>query len=42
VLHPYIPQLVLIGGVAMTQVQDLALGFIELQDVHLGPMLEPV
>ena len=36
VLHPYIPQLVLIVGIAMTQVQDHTLGFIEPHEVHLG------
>ena len=42
VLNPYIPQLVLIVGVAMTPVQDLALGFVELHEVHLSSLLEPV
>jgi len=42
VLHPYIPQLVLIAGVAMTQVQDPALGFVEPHEAHLGPLLEPI
>ena len=35
VLHPYIPQLVLIAGVATTQVQEPTLGCIEPHDVHL-------
>ena len=42
VLHPSIHQLVLIVGVAMAQVQDLALGFVEPHEVHLGPLLKPV
>jgi len=29
VLNPYIPQLVLLAGVATTQVQDLAVDFVE-------------
>lgn len=42
VLHPYIPQLVLIVDVATTRVQDLVLGFVESCDAHLGPLLRPV
>ena len=38
--HPYIPQLVLMVGVAMTQVQDLLLEFVELHEVHLDPLLK--
>jgi len=38
VLHPYILQLVLVVEVAMTQVQDLVLGFVEPREVHLGPV----
>jgi len=38
VLHPYIAQLVLIAGAAMTQVQDLALRFIEPLEIHLSPL----
>jgi len=34
------PLLVLIAGLAMTQVQDLALGFTEPHDDHLG-LLKP-
>ena len=41
-LPPYIPQLVLIVGVATTQVQDFALGFVEPHEVHLGSLLKPV
>ena len=36
------PQLVLIVGVAITQLQDLVLGFTQSQAVLLGPLLEPV
>ena len=39
VLHPYIPQLVLIVGVAMIHVQDLALGSVEPHEVYLGTLL---
>jgi len=42
VLHPYIPQLVLMAGIAMTQVQDLASAFVEPHKVLLGPLCEPV
>jgi len=35
VLHPYIPQLVLIAGVAITQVQDLVLGFIGPHEIKV-------
>lgn len=40
-LPPCIPQLVLIVEFALTQVQDLACGFVELHEVHLGPLLKP-
>jgi len=40
--HTYIPQLVLTVGVAMTQVQDPALAFVEPREALLGPLLEPV
>jgi len=40
-LSPFIPQLVLVIGVASTQVQDLAFEFDEPHKVHLGPLLEP-
>jgi len=40
VLYSYIPQLVLIVGVASTQVQDLALGYVEPHEVLLGPLLQ--
>ena len=41
VLYPYIPQFVLIVGVATTQVQDLAHGFVEPHKFHLGPLFKP-
>ena len=41
-LNPFIPQPVLIWGVALTQVQDLSLGIVELHEVHMGPLLEIV
>ena len=39
---PFIPQLVLLVDIALTQVQDLALGFIEPHEVLLGPLFKPV
>ncbi|KAK4816374.1 hypothetical protein QYF61_016278 [Mycteria americana] len=41
-LNPFIPQPVLIQGVAPAQVQDLALGLVEPPEVHMGPLLELV
>ncbi|KAK4815224.1 hypothetical protein QYF61_022871 [Mycteria americana] len=41
-LNPFIPQPVLIPGVAPTQVQDLTLGLVEPHEVHVGPLLELV
>ncbi|KAK4827281.1 hypothetical protein QYF61_016427 [Mycteria americana] len=41
-LNPFIPQPVLILGIAPTQVQDLALGLAEPHEVHMGPLLELV
>lgn len=41
-LNPFIPQPVLILGVAPTQVQDHALGPVEPQVVLMGPSLKPV
>ncbi|KAK4815543.1 hypothetical protein QYF61_003235 [Mycteria americana] len=41
-LNPFIPQPVLILGVAPTQVQDLALGLVEPPEVHMDPLLELV
>jgi len=42
VLYSYILQLVLTVGIAMTQVQSLALGFVQPRDVLLAPLLKPV
>ncbi|KAK4828888.1 hypothetical protein QYF61_001446 [Mycteria americana] len=39
-IHPLQPILIL--GIAPTQVQDLALGLVELHIVHIGPLLKPV
>ena len=41
-LNPFIPQPVLLLGVALTQVQDLVLGLVEPHEVHMGPLLELV
>ncbi|KAK4810921.1 hypothetical protein QYF61_013329 [Mycteria americana] len=41
-LNAFIPQPVLILGIALTQVQALALGLVELHEVHMGPLLKPV
>jgi len=41
-LDPFIPQPVLIVGVVLTQVQDLALGLVEPHEVHTGPLLKLV
>ena len=41
-LNPVIPQSVLTVGVAQPEVQDLALGHVELHEVHMGPLLQPV
>ena len=42
VLSPFIPQLVLLVDVALSQVQDLAFGFVDPHEVHLGPLLKPI
>jgi len=42
VLCSFILQLILVVGVVATQVQELAFGFVEPHEVHLGPLLEPV
>ncbi|KAK4822266.1 hypothetical protein QYF61_012105 [Mycteria americana] len=39
---PSSPKPVLIPGVALTHVQDLALGLVEPHEVHMGPLLELV
>ncbi|KAK4825808.1 hypothetical protein QYF61_002413 [Mycteria americana] len=41
-LNPFIPQPVLMVGVALTQVQDPALGLVEPPEVHMGPLLQLV
>jgi len=41
-LNPFIPQPVLIVGVALAQVQDSAPGLVEPPEVHTGPLLELV
>ena len=41
-LNPFILYLVLVVRVALTQVQDLTLGFVKPHEVHLGPLLKPV
>ncbi|KAK4827132.1 hypothetical protein QYF61_014526 [Mycteria americana] len=40
--NPFIPQPVLILGVAPTQVHDLAFGLVEPHEVHIGPLLKLV
>jgi len=39
-LNAFIPQPLLIAGVALTQMQDLALGLVEPHEIHTGPFLE--
>ena len=39
-LNPFIPQPVLILGIAPIQVQDLALGLVEPREVHTDPLLK--
>jgi len=41
-LSPFIPQPVLVVGVALTQMQDPALGLVEPHEVHTGPLLQLV
>jgi len=41
-LIPLIPQLVSIPGVALAQVQDLALSLVELHEVHMASLLKLV
>jgi len=41
-LNPFSAQPVFVLGIAPTQVQDLALGLVELHGVHMGPPLQPV
>jgi len=40
--HSFIPQTVLIAGVALTHVQDLVLDLVELLEFHTGPPLQLV
>ena len=40
-LNPFITQPVLMLGVALTMVQDLALSLVELREIYTGPLLEP-
>jgi len=40
--NPFPTQPVFVLGIALTQVQDLALGLVELQEVCSGPPLKPV
>ncbi|KAK4817082.1 hypothetical protein QYF61_027913 [Mycteria americana] len=40
-LNPFIPQSVLMPGVAPTQLQDLVLGLVELHEVCMGLFLKP-
>ncbi|KAK4824285.1 hypothetical protein QYF61_012845 [Mycteria americana] len=41
-LNPFIPQPVLIPGIALTQVQDPALGLVEPHEAHIVPLLQLV
>jgi len=41
-LKPFSAQPVSVLGIALTQVQDLLLGLVELHDVGMGPPLKPV
>ncbi|KAK4824932.1 hypothetical protein QYF61_021552 [Mycteria americana] len=41
-LNPFSAQPVFVLGIAPTHVQDLALGLVELHEVHTGPPLKPV
>ncbi|KAK4814406.1 hypothetical protein QYF61_018165 [Mycteria americana] len=41
-LNPFTPQPVLIPGVALTQMQDPALGLVEPHEVHMGLLLQLV
>lgn len=41
-LNPLIPQPVFVLGIVLTQMQDLALGPVELHEVHMGPTFQPV
>lgn len=41
-LSPFIPQPVFMFGIALTQVPDLVLGFVEIQEVFMDPPLRLV
>ena len=41
-LNPFIMQSLLIFEIALNQVQDLALGFVEFQKAHTIPHLKPI
>jgi len=41
-LNPFSAQPVLVLGIVLTQMQDLALGLVELHEVHTGPPLKAV
>ena len=41
-LKPFSARTVSVLGIAPTQVQDLALGLVDLQEVGMGPLLKPV
>ena len=41
-LNPFSTQPLFVIGIALTHVQDLALGLVEPHAVHAGPLLKPV
>jgi len=41
-LNPFSSQPVFVLGIALTHVQDLALGLVQLHRVHMGPLLKPL
>jgi len=41
-LNPFSTQSVFVLGITLTQVQDLALGRVELHEIFMGPLLKPV
>jgi len=41
-LHPFSAQPVLVLGIAPTQVQNFALGLVQLHEIHTGPPLKPL
>lgn len=42
VFNPFMPQSALIVQIALTRVQKLAFGLVELHELHMGPHLKPV